>query len=312
MLLRTLSEDTSLAQIIVPIRETVSFKGFVIQMEGTSDTGKTLAIEDVGRIRYEKNGQTIIDADFDYLMHLMDILGGAPLVSCAEAGDTFLQLYITRRFFDDNVETVVPSDNANLTIQFKAQFDTEMASCTTRTAVDVESGTQKYNLKILQHTDTIAGAGNRPKTINADNILMTLISDNTPATLTLTGSNITRIHSVNGPINGGCDLEMALWNTCGQFNLEVDTFAGAAVIYAAAGDITSRLSDSTDLTITTDGAATPEILVLSADFDLPRYNATISAQGKRFDGIKQHKIDTGKGATVGAVQRVQKTVAARA
>ncbi len=314
MLLKTIYDDSSLASLFAVINEDVSFKGIIVRITGTNGvTAATLA--DVGRIQYIKNGQVLVDAGYDMLNYLGDIIGGIPNRETTASGALDFFTYIPRRLFDDNVEHVSPTDNAQIKCTFGSNLATRVASAgKVEVLLDLERGVQKYDLALRQYSDSVSGAQTRPWPIEQPNIILAALSATVSGALTLTGSNISRVFTEVGGLAADASIGALQDNTTAQFGLEDITATAAnlpwpyaAVLYAANGDITSRLYDSLRTVLTTSGASSPELLIASALFDNDKFVDSANKQRARLMDITHTKEIRKDAATLNALQTVANT-----
>lgn len=302
-MLRRIYEDDNLASLLAHIDESVDFRGICIRISGTTDTAQTLKLDEIGRIQYIKRGVTIIDADFDYLHALNHIIGGNPLDNAAEAGATEFFVYIPRSFKDTNIEHVVPADNAQIRCTFNAALATKLVtSPLVQVFLDVEKGSQKYDLVIRQWAHSISGAATVPIVYEQPNIMLVALSDRESGDLTLAASNITQLTFAIGGEVSDYDLGSLEAVTNALMRIEAD-FVLAALPYIAQGDITSRLSDNIRFGVTTSGAAITEVLILSALFDFGRFQHTARAQMERVRTVVSHKTAKNQKDTVLTLKR---------
>lgn len=301
MMLKRIYEDSSLVQMFAQINETVSFKGIAIRITGTNG-GTAATLGDVGRIQYQKNGVTIIDAGFDALHALCNVLGGFPNNSSTASGALDFFLYIPRRFNDNNVEMVTPKDDAQIKCTFNANLNTRVASGgKVEVYLDLEEGTQKYDLAIRQYSESIAGASTKPVAYEQPNILMVGMSATVSGVFTTAGSNISQLTCQVGAQIADFSLGALTDNTQAQMNLEA-SWVLMGVPFVAMGDITSRLCDNVRLGITTSGASVPETLILSALFDNDRLIQTRNNQVAVLNTRLAKKTGARDYATVQAVR----------
>jgi len=314
MLLKRIYEDSSLASLFQVINEEVDFKGIAIRISGTAGATPPV-VGDVGRIQFIKRGVVVVDAGFDMMLAFDDLLGGTPNRESTGSGVVDLFCYIPRRYLDDNVEHVVPADNAQIKATFNANLATRIASAgKVEVYLDIEKGVQKYDMIIRQYSDSVAGASVRPFAIDQPNIMFAGLSATVSAVLTLTGSNISQVQYELGGLSGDATIGAIQDNTSFQFNIE--NLAGTAAlmpyellgaIYVANGDITSRLYDNLRLLVTTTGAASPEVLVASASFDEERFIQSTNKQKARVLDIQQRKAAKGDTDTIKTLSAVAQT-----
>jgi hypothetical protein len=303
MMLKRIYEDSSLTQMFAQIKETVSFKGIGIRISGTNGA-TAVQLADVGRIQYIKNGRTIIDAGFDALHALNHVLGGNPLDNTTGSGALDFYLYIPRRFNDNNVEMVVPSDDAQIKCTFNANLATRIASGgLIQVFLDLEEGSQKYDLAIRQYSESIAGASTNPVAYEQPNLLLVGLGATVSGVFTLVGSNLTQMTTQVGNQISDFDLATLQANTNAQLNLEADNLL-LGVPYLAAGDINSRLHDNARMSFTTSGASVPETILMSALFDNKRLTHSRQIQSASLRRVITSKNNKGDVETVATVQRI--------
>lgn len=302
-MLERIYEDSNLNSMHVVIREEVTFKGIALRISGTN--GATpVALADIGRLQYFKGGEAIIDSDFDMLHSMGHILMGNPFDNSTGSGALDMFLYIPRRLFDNNVDHVLPSDNAQLKITFGANLATRVASGgIVEVYLDRELGIQRYDLVMRQYSETIGGASTFPWSLAQPNIMFAALSARVSGVLTTVGSNITQLTVQVGDQNSDLSLGALVAYTNAIRELETD-YALATLPFVAQGDITASLHDSIRVSVTTSGASTPELLLVSALFDNNRLNMSASQQLSRLRGLIKNKIDKKQFNTVKTLQRL--------
>lgn len=302
-MLERIHEDSNLNSMHVVIHEEVFFKGIALRISGTN--GATpVALADIGRLQYFKGGEAIIDADFDMLHAMGHIIMGNPFDNSTGSGDLDFFLYIPRRLFDRNVDHVLPSDNAQIKITFGSNLATRVASGgLVEVYLDRELGTQRYDLVMRQYSESIAGASTYPWSLSQPNILMAALSARVSGVLTTVGSNITQLTCQVGDQNSDLSLGALVAYTNAIRELDSD-YALATLPFVAQGDITSGLLDSIRVSITTGGASTPELMIVSALFDNARLNMSASQQLARLQALIKNKIDKRQFNTVKTLQRL--------
>lgn len=302
-MLERIYEDSNLNSLHVVLHEENSFKGIAIRISGVNGA-TAVELEDVGRLQYFKGGEALIDADFDMLHSMGHILMGNPFDNSTASGALDYFLYIPRRLFDDNVDHVVPSDNAQIKCTFGANLATRIASGgVVEVYLDRELGIQKYDLVMRQYSETIGGTSTFPWSLSQPNIMMAALSARVSGVLTTVGSNISQITVQVGDQHSDLSLGALVAYTNAIRELEAD-YLIAALPFVAQGDITAGLQDSIRFTITTSGASTPEMLLVSALFDNARLNMSASQQVQRIRTIVKKKIDMGQLNTVSTLKRL--------
>lgn len=302
-MLERIYERDNLQSLHQVIHEEVSFKGIALRISGTNGATK-VELEDIGRLQYFKGGEAIIDADFDMLMSMGHIFGGNPVDNTTDSGALDFFLYIPRRFFDKNVDHVVPSDNAQIKITFGANLATRVASGgLVELYIDRELGVQKYDMVMRQYSETIAGSATYPWSVSQPNIVLTALSSRVSGVLTTVGSNISQVTLQVADQHSDLSLGALVGYTNAKFTLESD-YLISTIPFVAQGDITAGLTDSVRFGITTSGAANPELLIVSALFDNNRLNLTAANQNARINAIIQSKVSKRQFNTVKVLQRL--------
>lgn len=304
-MLKKIYEQANLVQTIAPIQEILTMKGIYIVISGTNGaTPFTKA--DVGRVLLEKGGQEIINASAEFLHANSEIVGGFPEFTSSGSSAGQMCIYIPFRMNDRNVMTFIPADNAILKIDHHSNLDTRIASAGKVTIyADVDRGVQLYDMKYVQYSYSLTDGQEMPIDIQQDNIMMSLLSDSTPATLTLATTNMTTIQTEIDEYNSRLAISDLKFLTAWQHELE-SAYVIAGVHFHADGDFTSRLSDAMKLNITSSGGvATPEILVVSAKFDPVRMSKTKTAQVKRLQVLTDRKVAFNKKATVQSISQMK-------
>lgn len=286
MLLKSVHEKSDLLSMYVPLNFEATFSAIVIKISGTNGATKT-ELADVGRITYEKNGVTIVDAGFDMLHALNHVLGGNPKDTTSNSGALNFYASIPRGFNDRNIEHVTPNDNAMLRCQFNSNMATRIASGgVVEVYLQLENGTQSYELKINQFQEDIGGASVQPVSYESNkNILLVGCSAIVSDVLTLTGSNLDRIGYEIGGNSGNPTIGAITDNTNYEFDLE-DDYNNICIPYVALGDPTSRLHDNINFNFDTSGASSVQTVIMSASFDVDRFNKSV----RRQTGILQAQI----------------------
>lgn len=311
MQLKRVYSNSNLASLRVNINEEVAIKGIGIRISGTAGATAPV-VGDVGRLQYIKNGVTLVDCGFDSLLAFNDIMGGTPNRESTNSGVVDLYAYIPRRYLDNNVEHIVPSDNAQIQCTFGANLATRIASGgLVEVYLDLEKGVQLYDLMIRQYSTTISGASTTPIPIDQPNLAFIGLSATVSSVFTLTGSNITQVSYEIGGLSGDASLGALQDNTSFQFNIE--NLAGTAslvpyelmaALYTAAGDVTSKLFDNLRVGITTSGASVAELFAVGALFNEARLEQTMQKQRARLLDIANRKQASGDEASVATVQKV--------
>jgi hypothetical protein len=147
-------------------------------------------------------------------------------------------------------------------------------------------------MNIKQYAANIAGASTGfPFTIPQDNILFVGLSDVVGGVLTLTASPISRVNQEIGNLPSGGSATTALLDHTNLIRNKEATQSLMAVIYEANGDITSQLQDGVKLTFSTTGAATPQVAVMSANFDYERLVSSAKTQIDKLSLIQRVKAN---------------------
>lgn len=311
MLLTQVKETNEDSHLIVPIEQTMSVKGFLIDITVTEKVGGACDVKNkFGRIRYSKQGRTFVDMGLDYLYWFNSIAYGMPHWSAVNEGEHRLVVYLPRRFMDDSVEVITKADRATIYLDNSFVIGTDVTSGNVNYKIyaDLEMGVQKYNLTMFEQNESYGAAGHYTMDLELDNILYSLVSSRDSATQELElGTTIDRLKTGVENLYGDIDINSLVDHTYIQNRVE-DAASWSSDIavnnYAAMGDITAKMADRMQLGFDLSGAYYPAVLLIGATFDPERLEKTITAQNKRFIAQTNKKSAEGKGAQVAAIKRV--------
>lgn len=304
MALKRLSSNSNLVSQLLTIDEELTVKGFAMRMADATQVLQLLPAE-IGRITYSKNGKTLVDVGVDFLIALGDLMGGFSENTSVLNAELEYWIYIPRRYKNDNnVELIKPSDKAQIRITFGSDVAATMIAATEAIEIyaDIDDGVQKYELEILQVSDSIGGAGNVPFNVSATNILMVLLSDSNSGVLTLAGSNIDQVTMDIGQHAFDMSTVALLSDTNYHNHFETETDL-LGVVYDARGTISGKLHDNTRLKFTTSGAATPEVITIGAKFNDARSRESLKLEANKLRERITAKTAKGDTDTVLAIQR---------
>lgn len=302
--LKRLSSNSNLAQQIFTFEEEIQVKGFAMRLADATQVGQLLPWE-IGRMVYTKNGHTLVDVGSDALMALGNLMGGYSENESGNGAVLENWIYIPRRFKNDNnVELIKPSDKAQIRITFGSDVAVAMAAATENIEIyaDMEDGIQKYELEILQVSATIGGTGNTPFAVQANNILMIVVSDVVSNILTFASSNITQITLDIGGRHHDMSVPALLSDTQYHHRVETETEL-VGVIYDTQGTISGKLHDEARLKFTTSGSANPQVITLGAKFNNARTKESTKIEINKVRAAIARKAERGDTDTIQAVQR---------
>ena len=253
-MLKLIHTDTDQNQFLCNINGPMKVKGFYFVVDGTSDTGQTLALYDIGRMfLYGRGGRQLVGIDFDYLYELNKIWYGWDNDLLQEADECYAAVYIPRGFMDDNIELWEADDNGTFRINFNNAFATKMASVQVRLYADVDEGVSQYQLTISQQELVEGAAGTFGRQFNHENIAQAFFSDRPTAgqSLDLGGSDVTRLTGNIGNLHLNAELDDLVSLTHGLYKSEEHADVdNVARIFWSDGDLNSRIHDSLTCEIT--------------------------------------------------------------
>jgi len=264
--MKLIEADTNLTRFLCNIDTALSVSAFFFRVSGTNDAGETLTKGNIGRVKYRVRNTTLVDASFEMLHHMGNILFGA-LPAVSTIADAFeFGIVIPRFWNDNNVEFIEKEDNAVFEITFDSAFDSAVASGLVELYAIEAEGIQSYNMKLIQHGESYGGAGTFPETYSQENILQAFFSDLVGGVNTLNTTTIGRVAFALGDQKGEGSVGAFLsWtNIIDKLETAIDLCAD---LVAAEGDITARLNDKLDVSWEVTAASYPQILMLSALFN---------------------------------------------
>lgn len=156
------------------------YAGLGLVIEGTTDTGQTLAPSDVGNIRIERLGEQIMSESFEFFHELTKMKFGKPTATLPAAGATRIFAFIPFFYLQPNVLDVKSKDEVDVFIDFGSNLPTRFGSnSVTYTLIGSTSRSvpMEYLPKIRQQDIVASSAGSNPKTLDAKNVAVLFLED---------------------------------------------------------------------------------------------------------------------------------------
>lgn len=157
------------------------YAALLLILKGTSDTGKTLALEDIGRIRIQRGGREIQNEDWLFYGLYSDLKTGWPNLTLPSAGATRVAIVIPFSASGlPNALDVMSKEEVDLFLDFDAQLDTEFgANAATYEVYGIHAPTQQevYELHVEQQDQAASAAGRLIEKLNGRNIAAVYLKD---------------------------------------------------------------------------------------------------------------------------------------
>lgn len=304
-----LHSDDSETFFFHKIDQPLSFNALVFRITGTNPaTALTRAA--VGRIRYSIRQKVMVDASFEFLSHMGSVLFGHSEFLSTVSGAMNMTVIIPRFYLDDNIEYVTKEDNATFEITF-GSLVVNQTSFLAELYARTDEGLQNYNLRIIQAENSLAGAGTFAQTISSvENICSVFLGDTQSTALDMADAN-TAIDRIQGNV-GGKKFNMSRGAAVAATNMVNDCRVSSTVLFeniveifsADVGDLSSRLDDSVDVTLTLAGAALPQFLVVGMDFNPNKQQETAFMLANKLGFVQNQKAQAGKHRTVTSLARL--------
>ena len=203
-------------------KETGTYGLILIRYTGVAQAGKTVALADLGNIRFTRKGEDKINVPASILSALDNVYGGAIEATSAAGGAFAFSIIIpTGLWFDpSNVYSITGDDRVSFNLSFPNMDAVLIVSGNATIYALPKAGQMTYIHKILSANIIAGGAQTVTDTISENNISEVYLVD--PATL-LTNIQLSK----NGGIvyNGDVGSELAYSNWIHQLESTVTTLA---------------------------------------------------------------------------------------
>lgn len=147
--------------------------GLHVRLTGTTDTGQTLALSEIGTFRLQRDGRTIQSESFEFYSDFNDLTGGFPEATLPTAGATAVSCFIP--FFAPrlpNTMEVVSEDELKLFFEPAAGLATEFGSNAISVEVNAIIETEvaeSYELEVNTQDFAASATGRRSIPLNHKN-----------------------------------------------------------------------------------------------------------------------------------------------
>lgn len=303
--MKLLHSDDELTFFHHKIDSPISYSAFFLYVTGTNQAGDHVTADQLGRVTFNARNEQLIDVDFDVLQALTDAIGGHAIATSANGAPFEFGAIIPRSFIDDNVEFMDKVDNAifrmNMTVT-----STQAVNMLVELYAVPDEGLNAYNLKIIQNSASYAGAGTfKEDQSDVENLAAVFLADKQGGTLQDITTNIDRIKYRIGDKDGDMSTGAALAATRAFGQIEAAAFVELGKIYSAeVGDLNGRLDDAIEITLDTNGASTPQFLMLGMNFNPNKVVETAQRLENRFSGIVARKTAQGRARSVTTLRQL--------
>lgn len=259
------------------------YQGYKLVIKGTTDTGQTLAPEDIGRLRMERNGQQKMSETFEFFHDYSDIKGGYPTATLPTAGASRIVAYIPASYVSPNSMDVLASDELKFFLEFNnttlsTRFGANEASWEF-VGLEAEEVPEAYELNLFEHDVQASGATRKVFTIDHSNIACLFVKDPDD----VLESILVRIDKKTATNN--IDFENLLDDTAIENNIEASGLDLVELKYIA-NSIEEAVNGSTEVEIEFTGAGTVEITGLKVEY---LSSDRLASNVNRVRNIKQQK-----------------------
>lgn len=176
------------------------YGSLLLILKGTTDTAKTLALEDIGRIRIQRGGREIINELWEFFGEYSDLKSGFPNLTVPTAGATRVAIAVPFAASGlPNALDVFNKEEVDVFLDFDVQLDTEFgANAATYELYGMMAPTQRerYELHIEQQHIVASAASRLLDKLSGRNIAALYLKDVAPAVTSLSLS-IDGVNTIN-------------------------------------------------------------------------------------------------------------------
>lgn len=271
------NEALASGKFIVSIDQPIKTEHFILELQGTggatSFPGLTSA--NIGRVSLRKRGDLIWDCDFKHLRWWNELRYGRPFFTSGVAANqnVNINILIPCGLGDGNLMDIRKEDNAVFELTIDPDFPTAVsatswASTPTWTLLaSVKEGVSAYDLKILTPQESIPATGNKPITLQYENLSgIYLFNATATDTENMAGggttpdfaqaNTVTRVKSRLGSLDADATARQWLDQTNHQGEVEANFTAMVEVFRAEGNNLTELLNDVAEVTVQTGSTAT--------------------------------------------------------
>lgn len=157
------------------------YLGILCRLTGTTDTGQTLALSEIGKFRVQRNGETKQSQTFEFYHEYNDLVRGFPEATLPTAGATAVTCFIP--FSAPNLPNsmeVVNDDELKLFFEAESGLSTEFGSNAITVSVvgilDTEVP-ERYSLEVFTQHQSVSATGQKAIILNKNNIAFLFAED---------------------------------------------------------------------------------------------------------------------------------------
>jgi hypothetical protein len=175
------------------------YSGLLLTLTGTTDTGQTLTLDDIGSIKVEKDGfGQLVNADIGFLNAYTDLKGGYASKPSGTAATSETVVARVPFFLEGypNIQQINQDGDISIKLEFKNAMATRFGSNAVNMRVDaIEKNDvfQSYDLVIQSQNQQASGAGTTTDNLAGRNLSALFLrdSDDVVETISLYSDDIT-------------------------------------------------------------------------------------------------------------------------
>ena len=176
-------------------RETIDlpvgrYAALLLILKGTTDTGQTLALSEIGRIRIQRGGREIQNEDWEFYHEYSDLKTGWPNSTLPTAGATRVAILVPFAAAGlPNSLDVMSKEEVDLFLDFESGLDTEFGSnaCTYEVyGIHAPTQPEVYELHVEQQDQAATAAGRVIDKLSGRNIAALYLKDGGSVVTSLT------------------------------------------------------------------------------------------------------------------------------
>lgn len=237
------------------------YLGLFVRLTGTTDSGQTLALSEIGGFRLQRGGTVIQSETFEFYSDFNDLTRGFPEATLPTAGATSTSCFIP--FFAPGLRNTMEVTNDEELVLFfdpasglSTEFGANAITVEVQGIIETEVA-ESYQLEIVTQDFTASATGKKSVTITKNNVAYLLLVDgaSSVSTVQLDVDDRNIIPSVDlDVLNSWANME---WRVEASGNNIVPLQTGSV------GSLGSYLNNSTILLPTFTSTGTLQITVLS-------------------------------------------------
>lgn len=259
------------------------YQGYKIVVKGTTDTGQTLAPEDIGRVRLERDGVQKQSETFEFYYDYSDIKGGYPTATLPTAGASRIVAYIPVGYVSPNSMDVLSADEVKVFLEFNSSTLSTRFGANPATwefvGLEAEEVPETYGINIFEHDVQASGATRKVFSIDHSNIACLFVKDPSDVLKSI----LVRIDKKTATNN--IDFENLLDDTAIENNIESSGLDVVELKYVA-NSVEEAVNGSTEVELEFSGAGTIEITGIKIEYLDAQ---TLASNVNRIRNLKQQK-----------------------